>query len=391
MIYGLNVQKKVDNANMIYVFYINHMELAKFRVIYNDIYRRIVSGELQEGEKLPPEKELAAQYCVAVPTLRQALSLLRKEGFVVSRRYHGTVISSPERALIPVSAEKENRIIGLVVPTHLHSLSHPVFSRLVDGIEGVLTEQGYSLEAVVSNPASQGAEAHFANTIRGSKALGWLVPALISKAANQLLCSMKCSKVLMHFKDDKLSPHFFEVDYQSILFSIFEHLNQNGYKNAWLLYPRGLGHMTAETLKVSSGFGRELGIKVSLLEVSGFEKEAGRNGVQKILSNDPGADAFVCLDDELAGGVLEGMSIAGLSSPELGVVGGGDFPLSSLIQPTLTTVSYPYYQVGREAAQLLMNLIAGVPNEPAHRRFVPKLIVRGSSVRGVSLKELAGQ
>ncbi|HUH54041.1 MAG TPA: winged helix-turn-helix domain-containing protein, partial [Microbacteriaceae bacterium] len=46
----------------------------------------IASGILNVGEKLPPETELAAQFGVAVATLRKALASLRSDGVVETRR-----------------------------------------------------------------------------------------------------------------------------------------------------------------------------------------------------------------------------------------------------------------------------------------------------------------
>jgi LacI family transcriptional regulator len=77
--------------------------------------------------------------------------------------------------------------------------------------------------------------------------------------------------------------------------------------------------------------------------------------------------------------VLNALQKKNLSCPEIGVIGGGDFPLGSVAKPSLTTISYPYYQVGREATQLLFDVIRMQTVEPAHRRFVPKLIVREST------------
>lgn len=54
------------------------------------IARRIASaismGMLSVGERLPPEAELAAQFGVAVATLRKALAVLREQGVVETRR-----------------------------------------------------------------------------------------------------------------------------------------------------------------------------------------------------------------------------------------------------------------------------------------------------------------
>lgn len=50
------------------------------------IRRSIQSGERAPGDRLPPERELALQLGVARPTLRDALKILQREGYVLTRR-----------------------------------------------------------------------------------------------------------------------------------------------------------------------------------------------------------------------------------------------------------------------------------------------------------------
>ncbi len=58
-----------------------------------DLEDRIRSGELQDGEQLPAEKDLARQYGVSRTTLRQALSRLRRQSMIVSRAGLGSFIA----------------------------------------------------------------------------------------------------------------------------------------------------------------------------------------------------------------------------------------------------------------------------------------------------------
>lgn len=51
-----------------------------------DLRRRIIRGELAEGEALPPESVLMAQFGVSRPTLREAFRVLEAESLIVIRR-----------------------------------------------------------------------------------------------------------------------------------------------------------------------------------------------------------------------------------------------------------------------------------------------------------------
>jgi GntR family transcriptional regulator, transcriptional repressor for pyruvate dehydrogenase complex len=52
----------------------------------------IVDGKLPEGEKLPAETQLASSFGVSRPVVREALSRLRADGVIVSRRGSGSYV-----------------------------------------------------------------------------------------------------------------------------------------------------------------------------------------------------------------------------------------------------------------------------------------------------------
>ena len=64
--------------------------------IADDLMRQIESGEVQNGEKLPSQHEMAKQYGVSLTTLRSAVDLLEQRGFVRSAHGLGTFARSPE-------------------------------------------------------------------------------------------------------------------------------------------------------------------------------------------------------------------------------------------------------------------------------------------------------
>ena len=50
--------------------------------IYNQIYPKIVSGELKPGDHLPPERELAEMFQRSRPVVREALRMLQQDGLI---------------------------------------------------------------------------------------------------------------------------------------------------------------------------------------------------------------------------------------------------------------------------------------------------------------------
>lgn len=54
--------------------------------IYNQIYPKIVSGELRPGDRLPPERELAEMFQRSRPVVREALRMLQQDGLLETTR-----------------------------------------------------------------------------------------------------------------------------------------------------------------------------------------------------------------------------------------------------------------------------------------------------------------
>jgi DNA-binding FadR family transcriptional regulator len=55
-------------------------------LLASDVRRRIMAGELNEGDALPPEAELMQRYNISRPSLREALRILESEALIVVRR-----------------------------------------------------------------------------------------------------------------------------------------------------------------------------------------------------------------------------------------------------------------------------------------------------------------
>jgi GntR family transcriptional repressor for pyruvate dehydrogenase complex len=81
-----------------------------YMLIVEQIKHLLTSGELQVGEKLPPERELAEQFGVARPTVREALSALEVLGIIDVQVGSGAYIinlpqQSPSQLVQQIEAE----------------------------------------------------------------------------------------------------------------------------------------------------------------------------------------------------------------------------------------------------------------------------------------------
>lgn len=87
--------------------------------------------------------------------------------------------------------------------------------------------------------------------------------------------------------------------------------------------------------------------------------------------------AVIAGNDMIAVGCC-GATRAGIPCPaEVSVIGFNNMPLSDFLDPALTTVAIPQYDIGARAAQLVLDLIA---DQPRSHVLVPvALLVRGST------------
>ena len=62
--------------------------------VASTLERRILEGSLKPGDRLPPERELALEFGVSRPSLREAIQKLASKGMVQSRQGGGTYVTA---------------------------------------------------------------------------------------------------------------------------------------------------------------------------------------------------------------------------------------------------------------------------------------------------------
>jgi LacI family transcriptional regulator len=108
------------------------------------------------------------------------------------------------------------------------------------------------------------------------------------------------------------------------------------------------------------------GLSLRSISLGGDSVEDGRVAALDLLAGEREFTALVAFNDLVAVGVLRAARALGIDVPgQLSVVGFDDIPLAALVEPALTTVRAPKYEMGARATQLLFEHMknGGDPNQ----------------------------
>jgi len=108
---------------------------TKYSMLKAYLKDEILMGNIRPGEKIPSENNLAERFSLSRQTVRKAISVLVHEGFLYTRQGKGTFCKDR------TAGRRESRNIG-VVTTYI---SEYIFPRVIQGIDKVLSENGYSI------------------------------------------------------------------------------------------------------------------------------------------------------------------------------------------------------------------------------------------------------
>jgi len=85
--------------------------------VYEALAKLIASGEMRSGDRLPAEAELCQLFAVSRPVVRKALTRLRDEKLIVSRKGSGSFVADAGSATAPKEAESRLAVM-------LHALEY---------------------------------------------------------------------------------------------------------------------------------------------------------------------------------------------------------------------------------------------------------------------------
>src|SRR6266581_1680293 len=271
--------------------------------------------------------------------------------------------------------KQKTQTIGMIVP----DIANPFFPMVVRGAEDAALKQGYNLLLCNSDDTLQKEESAIelllskrVDGILLTKAAGDFSPSLrqmISEVSIPFVLVMRTYPQLT--KDAVISD-----DYQGAYEAVC-HLARSGRRRIGLV---------SGPLKVSNAKERFRGFRDALevnnlpyepeLVVEGdYRIESGFRAGHALLSHRP--DGIYVANHLMTIGLLQAVDEMGLRCPEdFGLVSFDDYPWLSVFRPRLTTVELPKHQLGSEAADLLIQRIAGNHGKPVLKKLLPELRIR---------------
>ena len=274
-------------------------------------------------------------------------------------------------------AKQRTHTIGMIVP----DIANPFFPMVVRGAEDAAQKHGYNL--LLCNSDDNLDKEESAVELLLSKRVDGI---LLTKAAEdfrpamrQMIKEMNVPFVLVMRTYPKLTKDAVITDDYQGAYEAVCHLARAGRHRIGLI---------SGPLKISNAKARWQGFHDALkakdlpydpeLVVEGdYRIESGFRAGNVLLSHRP--DGIYVANHLMTIGLLKAAEEIGLKCPEdFGLVSFDDYPWLGIFRPRLTTVELPKHQLGSEAAELLIQRIAGDRSKAVVRKLQPELRVRES-------------
>jgi GntR family transcriptional regulator of arabinose operon len=348
--------------------------LPKYLQLKEYLKKQMQQGEIAYEQQLPSENILAKQFRMSRHTVRQTFGDLENEGWIQREQGRGTFCIYREKVA--------GRTIA-VVATYISEYICPFVIR---GIEEVLSSNGYTL-ILASTGNQKSKEAQCFENLLNQDIAGLIIEPTKSSKENTNLKYLKLFEkkqvpfILIHAVYPDLDPSYIIMDDQKGGYLATNYLLQMGHREI-------AGIFKTDDLQ---GVKRQEGFMTALMEynvplkpgfIGNYETEQINyfpyQFARSLMQQETLPTAVVCYNDTIAFKVIEGIRECGFKVPEdISVIGYDDSSLAVASEIKLTTIKHPKAEMGRQAAQFIVDM---VENRVAKPYFIyqPELVIRSS-------------
>ena len=272
---------------------------------------------------------------------------------------------------------ERTQILGLIIS----DIANPFFTSVVRGIEDVAYENEYSL-LLCNSDEHPAKEELYIRVLMGEKVAGVIIsPTDENSTAAKALIESRIPVVAMDRRLCHLDVDTVIVDNVQGAYDAVAHLIRLGHCRIALI---GGPVQITTARERQEGYEKALqdyGLPVdeTLVRVGDFKQDSGYCTAGELLALDDPPTAIFAANNLMTLGALNAIHEKGLNIPrDVAIVGFDDMPWAPSLDPPLTTISQPTYDMGRTTADLLLKKIADNNRENVEIKLHPTLIVRRS-------------
>ncbi len=311
-------------------------------------------------------KDIASRLCLSTSTVSRALTGDKN----IRRETRDQVV-----ALAAELGYKRNEValglkqgrtntVGIIVV----EMVTPFAAEVIRGIQEVLYKQGIRVIIAQSdeNPATERENLHLMEQFRVDGILIDPCHNLENDAEYRRIQAEGTPLVFFDRIPENEAVSKVTVDDYIQSFFLVEHLIRSGRKR--IVHLEAPSYIT-NAVNRKRGYRKalekfEIPYDPALVVKAGVSIEDGRQAAARLLQEGVSFDALFAFTDTLAIGAMNYLQEQGVLVPEeVGVAGFSGTVLSTIVHPQLSTVEQPLAEMGRTAAQLLLERIA-VPETP---------------------------
>lgn len=277
--------------------------------------------------------------------------------------------------------KQQTKTIGVIVP----DLVTHFYSSIISGIENKAKESGYHIVISSSQESYQNEKENLKNLL--NLRVDGLIVCLAQDSKNHAhFNSILSSETPLVFFDRVCRTDEFSsvvIDNIEAARDLTVHLFNNGYqKIAHIAGPPNL-NISRERIE-----GYKLGLKAcglpfdpdSLIHCNLSIEEAAK-ATNKLINLDNRPDAIFGVNDTVIFSAMKEIKKKGLKVPkDIALVGFTDEFHATVVEPNLTAITHPTYEIGKEAARILLEEINADSKRDVQRIVMKaKLVARASS------------
>lgn len=329
-------------------------------------------------------KDVAKALNISVATVSRAIRNAADVNPVTRQRvlaYTGEINYEP--SFIAQSLVKQStRIIGVIVPS-IHS---DYFSQALSGMTDVAEEQGYHLMICQSNEQVE-IENRSIKKLLSCSIDGLLISFSkntpnadgLKRIQEQNVPLVMFDRIIEGFDCSKVVVDEYEGAFKAVEYLIHKGCRRiahlGGPVDLSVTHHRKQGYL--EALQK-----HHITVNPDLIAHSKSFEDDAIYALQKIMKSSLPPDALFCINDLSAIMAIRYLTKKGFKIPEdIKVIGFNNDPVSSVADPSITTIMQPGYEVGKLAVGVLIDEITGKSKNKGHRTFQlrTKLIKRQST------------